>query len=255
MRTIGFYLLLIFSLVQLKESQAQAKPVEESNGQDSLKTDPFRKRAYIGLEYGFSIPMGSFSADTEAQNKSAFALNGRSFNILKFAYRIRSSFYACGRYAIMQNQVQESGIESRLASQSASRFQVEAKSYELRAFFLGVGVTKRSKSLDVDLRFLGGYGNTFTPSLQITETDSNGLKTQRALPTENQSGFGGALSMGLRIHLNEYLDFTSTASYLIFEKNFEDVSLNPTQSSRLSYEVVNLNFGIAYRFIPEKLSP
>lgn len=238
-----------------QSAKAQALSPEEINQQDSSKTDPFRKRAYLGVEYGFAIPMGSFSAEFETPEKSAFAQNGSSLNLLKFGYRLTSNFYASGQYSILRNPLDERGIEKRLSARSNSQYQVEAKEYLLKVFLLGVGISKRSKSVDIDLRFLGGYGNASSPRLNILEKKNNGSTSQFQIPLEKQSGFGGALSMGLRIHLNEYLDFSSSAAYYIFEKNFEQLNLNQGQSSNISYEILNLTFGICYRFIPEKLKP
>jgi hypothetical protein len=66
---------------------------------------------------------------------------------------------------------------------------------------------------------------------------------------------GGGLSMGLRFHLNEYLDFHSSATYFILEKTFDDIQFNDqnvSTSLNLTYETLCINFGIAYRFVDDQ---
>ena len=80
----------------------------------------------------------------------------------------------------------------------------------------------------------------------------NGNVEELIFQAEDESGLGIGLNAGLRIHLNEYLDLTGNASYIIFQKSFAEIetnsSTNETSTASINYEVVSITFGLAYRF-------
>ena len=77
-------------------------------------------------------------------------------------------------------------------------------------------------------------------------------KTKQLKKINNNAIYRDFDEKSLRIHLNEYLDLTGNASYIIFQKSFDEIetnsSTNETSTASINYEVVSITFGLAYRF-------
>jgi len=224
--------------------------------QDSTKgaiNESLPKRAYIGLSYGFSIPMGSFSAKNANLVSSAFAKNGQSIHLFNFGYQFSNSLSGKVFYLNATNSVDENLLGNNLSKSSPKNYTVQASDYELKALLFGIGINKINSALDLDLHFLLGYGSSFLPSFTLIESDPTNSSTQTInFKPSKEQGFGVGLSAGLRIHLNSQFDFMTQAAYIIFEKKFKQLRVDnfstSTTESRISYEVLTLNFGFAYRF-------
>lgn len=178
--------------------------------------EKFDKNAFIGINYGWSIPMGSFSEPTNDGGGSAFANNGSKLALIDFGYRVKKSFFVGLSYINLNNSINEKELGRKL-SNDEFLFTVTSSDYELRAVMLGIGFSKSSRTADFDLRFNFGYGTTYLPSFNISQKDRlNGDVEELIFQAEDESGLGIGLNAGLRIHLNEYLDLTGNAPYIIF---------------------------------------
>lgn len=215
--------------------------------------ESYDKRGYIGLSIGYAIPMGSFSAKNSALASSAFAESGSNFHLFDFGYRITNSFSLKAFYLDAVNSIDNNLLADNLGDDSPFTYKVQTTSYELRSFFTGIGVSKIRNSIDLDLHFLLGYGRSFLPSITLAQTDPQTSTTEIIeFAPSSESGFGVGMNAGLRIHLNSNFDFLTQAAYIIFEKDFEQIRVSNTSTSttasKISYEILTVNFGFAYRF-------
>jgi hypothetical protein len=156
-------LAFLFCSIQLLRAQANESPSDEP----PTPSKNYYKRAYLGMAYGFAIPMGTFSANTISDGNSAYANGGGSFNALEVGYRVRSNFFVSGKYTIIRNGVDETTMEDELQSITGFNYQISASDYNLKAVMLGAGLTKRSNAIDIDLRFYMGFGTTFLPTFNV----------------------------------------------------------------------------------------
>jgi hypothetical protein len=245
MRIKAFISLLILSTLSI----SLYSQIEDTT---TVIKDKFDKNAFIGVHYGWSMPMGSFSEPSNEDGGSAFAKNGSKLALIDFGYRFKKSFFVGLSYINLNNSVNEEEL-SRNLSNDEFLFTATASDYELRALMIGVGFTKSSRTADFDLRFNLGYGTTYLPSFNISQKDRlSGEVEELLFQAEKESGIGIGLNAGLRIHFNEYLDFTSNLSYVIFQKSFDEIetnsAANEASSASINYEVVSITFGLAYRF-------
>jgi hypothetical protein len=243
------FLLLLSSL----QGFSQAK---ESGQLDTTisKKSSFKKRAYIGVSGGYSLAMESFAAANADILASAYAKNGSSLQLLNAGFIIKESFSAKAVYAKHKHSVEANRLSNDLSQAGTLDYAVSASEYELNALLLGVGLSKQRNSIDLELHFLFGFGNIFLPSFNLIERNpANNTASEINFPAIKENGSGVGLSAGFRIHLNEYLDFTTDATYLIFEKEFEQLRIEngvrSSVNSSVTYEVLNLNIGLAYRFL------
>lgn len=240
-----FILLLCFTQKAFAQFESQAV--------DSTKiADPYKKRAFIGFSGGIARPIGNFSNRSTESTNSALAEIGSAFNLIELNYRLFDQFHLSIGYWNIRNGVDEQAVRNRLIAEQGKQYEVEATNYSLRLVVAGVGLTKTSNSLDVDLRFQLAYGSAFSPSFNIEEFDpSTNIRNSYKKSAEKENGFGAGISMAFRIHLNSYLDLKPSANYFLFQKEFNNLSLNPNLSTKINYEVLCLNLGIAYRFIQD----
>ncbi len=228
--------------------------IEEMERPEKVK-NPYHKRAYAGFGLGMAIPMGLFRSNDDFELVSAYAENGFSMHIVDVGYRLKDVLIAGGFYLNATNPINENLYARALGYKNDYSYEMETTSYELKAVLLGIGISKSSNSLDLDLRFLAGYGNTFVPAFTIKETNTLTLESWNyEIPSQKKGGAGVGLNLGLRIHLTPYLDLNNQLSYIVFQRNFEELIDTQNQSirpSEFSYEIINLTFGLAYRFIDE----
>lgn len=215
----------------------------------------YYQRAYIGISYGLSYPMGSFSASNTEFDNSAFAQAGTNLHYLDFGYRIgktlgASLFLFTKNHAINFDKLRR----SRTAQTGLNYRQVSGGDYELRGAMLGLQVSKANDVIDLDLRFLVGNAGFYLPRLNLQYRDPNSSEIiNQSLSATVEKGYGVGVGAGLRIHLNHYLDFMANGTYILFQQTFNQVLEDQNQKvnikSKINYEVVNLNIGVAFRFI------
>ncbi len=213
----------------------------------------YKQRAYIGLSYGFAIPMGNFSANSPDELNSAYAKNGQNFHLFDFGYRFNDAFSGKAYYLSASNDVDDNLLSENLSKNSDKQYTVDASNFDLKALLVGIGISKVSNSMDLDLHFLLGIGNSFLPSFDVLVKDPQDNSEQNfLLQSAKESGLGVGLNAGFRIHLNKNFDFLTQAAYIIFEKEFERLRIDQNNSSssstKVSYEILTINFGFAYRF-------
>lgn len=242
----------ILTTLFLIAHQIFAQASDEEASQVTLEEG---KRAYLGFSFGFSIPFGSFSANNTTTEDANYAKNGRNIHFLDFGYRLNEAVHLGGIYLSTQNEVDNAKIADYFNSRSDRSHIVESNTYELNAFLLGGGFTKRGQNLDLDMLFLVGVGNVFLPATTIRQTDGVN-EFVYLVGADKKTSFGVGIKGGLRIHLNDFLDFTSHGTFLVFENEFDqdtnitDINGAPLQlTSTITYQVFNVNFGIAYRFL------
>lgn len=162
------------------------------------------------------------------------------------------NFHLSLGYWNIRNGVDEQAVRDRLIAEQGKQYEVEATNYSLRLVVAGVGLTKSANSMDIDLRFQLAYGSAFSPSFTIEEFDpTTNIQNNYQQSAEKKNGFGAGIAMAFRIHLNSYLDLKPSANYFLFQKEFNNLNLNPNLSSKINYEVLCLNLGIPYRFIQD----
>lgn len=227
----------------------------------SEKTIPktyYYKRIYVGVSYGLTYPMGSFSKENAEFNNSAFAQKGRNICFFDFGYRIGKTLGVTGYLFNSSNPVDHTALLKKLPEVSGiNYFASEGGDYELRGMMLGLLVSKYSNVVDLDLKFMLGNAKFNIPHLAFSYTQDNiqGARQERYIPT-SENTFGIGLGMGIRIHINQFIDFTTNTNYLIFQNSFnrliEDRNGFRREEFELTHETFNLNFGIAYRFLNDK---
>lgn len=215
----------------------------------------YYQRAFIGISGGFSLPRGGFSAANNDIGNSAYADNGWNIHYIDAGYRIGKTLGVSFSYFVHQNDLNERELLASLAGDKDYRFlSANAGEYELKGIMLGLFVCKTSNSLDLDLLFQFGYANFYVPDINIKwqERSTGETGNLKYVPTAKNT-FGAGISAGLRIHLNTYLDFVSRINYSIFENSFtqrvEGIAGAAPVNTNLTYQVLGINFGIAYRFI------
>lgn len=228
---------------------------KDSTAKNSFNSNT--RRAYLGISYGFSLPMGSFSINGENLENSAFANDGTNFHLFDFGYLISESFSVKSFYLSAKNELNENKLAEAINKTHNKQVSIQASSYELKALMIGLGITKVKPVVDFDLHFLLGYGQSFLPAITVSERDTATLDIKNTLFNPSSDyGFGVGLSTALRVHLNKVIDFTTQLSYTVFEKEFEQLRIenNTTQltQSKIGYEILSVNFGLAYRFNFEK---
>lgn len=209
-------------------------------------------RAYIGLSYGPSVSLGSFARDNNDEGIASYAKNGRSLQILDYGFRVYKNLNIAGHYIRLSNSLAEGSLEDDLRG-NGFRYTVDASNYELNAGLIGIGFIKESNSIALQMQVMLGYGNIFLPSISLVETDSIGNSTNIKISSNAKSTLGLGIGGGIRIHLNKYLDFTTFATYVNFQKSFSQRLVTNgnkrIQEGEINYEVVNVSFGFAYRFL------
>lgn len=215
----------------------------------------YYKRVFIGINYGPSLPMASFSGENNEFNNSAFAQRGRSFNFFDFGYRIGTTLGITGYLFNSNNSIDKEALLTRLETPvGINYFNAEAGEYQLRGMMLGLLVSKYGNLFDFDLKFMGGTAKFNVPYLAFDYSETGITGSRRAIysPTSKRS-YGIGLGLGFRIHLNQYVDLTSNANYLIFQnsftRNIDDHTGSRTEEFQVNHETLNINFGIAYRFL------
>ena len=210
-------------------------------------------KAYIGFNLGFSIPNGSFEATNIESNQPGYATNGQSLQLIDLGYRFYQNLNASFHYLRLQNGFNENAFADNLRTQDF-RYGVEASNYELNAAMVGLGFVKPTNSISLQMQIMLGFGNVFIPSILIEETNQSGDVRTIQIASAKENGFGFGVSGGFRIHLNERLDLSTQASFINFQKDYEQVESSngqvAVQNSRVNYEVIAVNFGLAYRFMP-----
>jgi hypothetical protein len=242
---------LLFSIFITTAIHAQIR-VDSS----SKIPNPYIKRAYVAMAYGFAIPMGSFASNSSTPG-SAFAKKGSSFELIDFGYRLNEAFSLRAFYLNAANGIAERDLSNSLQTTNGTSYRLsEHSNYELKALFIGLGLCKPANSLDFELDFLLGYGNSFSPSLLFVKSNSASPGPENfSFQTTQKSGLGVGLSSSIRIHFNKEVSLFSAASYLIMERklnqmNTTDGSIN-SSPDKISYELLSITFGLAYRFIHE----
>ncbi len=217
----------------------------------------YYKRAYLGFSIGVAYPMGSFSAKNEEFDNSAFAESGFNLHYIEGGYRIGKTLGVAAYLFTKTNSIDYDLLrKSRTSKTGNSYIEASGGDYELRGAMLGLLVSKKNDVVDLDLRFMLGNAGFYLPEVKLKYRDqtSNQIHEQRFRPTQERS-FGVGLGAGMRIHLKDYLDLMLNGTYLLFQNDFTQVvEEGPNLSevkSELNYEVVNLNIGLAYRFITE----
>lgn len=214
-------------------------------------------KAYIGASFGFSIPSGSF-ADTETDNSTAgFGTNGSAFQLIDAGYLIYKNLNLSAHYLRVSNGLDASALASDLGRNDLAqdiRYSAESGDYELNAGLIGVGFVKETNSISLQMQIMLAYGNVFLPTIDIVQTNTaNGDENPIRISSADESGFGFGVGGGFRIHLNEFLDFSTFATFVNFQQEFEQSISDPNQnidfSGTFNYEVVNVTFGFAYRFM------
>lgn len=246
-----FVIGLFFSLIINTSIHAQIR-VDSS----SKIPNPYIKRAYVAMAYGFAIPMGSFASNSNTPG-SAFAKKGSSFELFDIAYRLNEAFALRAFYINASNGIAERDLSNSLQTANGSSYRLsEHSDYELKALFFGVGLCKPANSLDFELDFLLGYGNSFSPSLLFTRSSSTLTGQENfSFQTTQKSGLGVGLSSSIRIHFNKELSLFTSASYLIMERKLNQMETDGdaiiSAPDKISYELLSITFGLAYRFIHE----
>ncbi len=244
--------ILIASLIFIKSLELCG---QAQDGSESADPGREQKRAYVGISFGYSIPFGSFSADNTTTRDANYAKRGQNIHFLDFGYRLKESIYLGGSYLKSQNNIDNEKLADYFNSLSDLQHTVESSAYELNALLLGAGFTKANESIDLDMLFMLGVGNVFLPNMTIRQTDGTNEEIF-LVGTDKKTSFGVGIKGGFRIHLTDYLDITTHGTFLVFENKFnqetnlKDTNGAPIQlSSTITYQVFNLNFGLAYRFL------
>lgn len=237
-------LLLLIILPAIVYSQALENPPPAE------KTD---YKGYFGVNFGFSIPNGSFAAAEAEEGQSAYALNGQSLQLLDMGYRIYQNLNLSAHYIRLENALDENALAEDLRS-TGFRYAVEASSYELNAAFLGIGFVKSAKSISLQLQFMLGYGNLFIPSIDVQETNNMGEERKIHFASSKENGLGFGLSGGFRVHLTERLDFSTQATFINFQQEYNQIVSSGNQlaiqNGEINYEVISVTFGLAFRIFP-----
>ncbi len=248
-KTLAF----IFSICFFNQiSTAQALEPDLANSD----TNHYYQRIYIGISGGFSRPMGSFSAHNEEFGNSAYAKAGSNLNALDAGFRIGKTLGVSLSYFRTKNEVSIANIEQNLNFSSVRINSRTAGDYQLNGILVGLLVSKMNNVADMDLKFMLGYANFHIPTIQFEGTEiQNQSPYYLRYQSINKNSLGLGIGMGVRVHMNEYLDFMANTSYLLFQDKFDQLVVeNGFQSKNeitLSYEVLTINFGIAYRFLDD----
>lgn len=242
-------LLLIIAMLSIQQVYSQA--LNESKPSPS---DPYKKKGFIGVNAGLSIPVGKFSNDESANSNNGFAQNGLHVNYIDLGYKITQSLAVRWVYFQNSNDLDYDKLRrSRSLSSDLNYISAEGSNYEVNGVFIGLSAIKAHKDFDLGINFLLGLSEIHIPNIMLSYRDSitNNLVEQNFEPVSNFST-GFSVGADLRIHLNEYLDFTSSVKYVIFVQSFEQAVRD--QNSRnviefeLSYEFITPTIGLAYRF-------
>ena len=211
-------------------------------------------KAYVGVNFGFAIPSGSFASVDEQDINSGYALDGQSLQLFDVGYKFYQNLNASVQYIRLRNGVDEEAL-ARSLSAPGLRYTVEASSYELNAALLGIGFVKPTNSISLQMQIMVGYGNVFIPSFDVRQLDNAGNTTDFRFTSSRESGFGFGVSGGFRIHLTDRLDFTTHAIFINFRQDYDQLATSggqvSIQSGQINYEVINVNFGLAFRFLPQ----
>jgi hypothetical protein len=235
--------MILFPIVSYSQALDSPPPVVE-------KPD---YKGYLGLNFGFSIPNGSFAATDDKDGQTGYAINGQSLQLLDVGYRFYQNLNASLHYIRLRNGFDENTLADNLRT-PGFRYSVEASNYELNAAFLGIGFVKPTNSISLQMQIMIGYGNIFVPSIDILETNDMGEVREIRFSSSKESGVGFGVSGGFRIHLTERLDLSTHATFINFQQEYDQVSSSngqsSIQSSKLNYEVISVTFGLAYRILP-----
>jgi hypothetical protein len=248
---LGFLIFLLFPLFVF--SQANESKEVKTNSNDS-------KDAFIGISAGFSFPMGSFSASNTEFDNSAFAKQGFNIHLIDAGFKIGKTLGASAYYFNSTNNINlEKLAQYRDVDHTLNYVDSKSGNYEIRGLLLGVLISKPNEIVDIDLKFLFGNASIYIPQTSLTYRNSvnNEIENYVFSPT-NKNGFGVGLTGGVRIHLNQYIDLMVNGNYLIFKNEFERIvqlstnntaTSSYTEVSEITFEVFNLNFGLAFRFL------
>jgi hypothetical protein len=219
------------------------------------------KKAYFGISAGFSFPMGSFSASNTEFENSSFAKQGFNFNLFDVGFRMGKTLGATSYYFNSKNDVNlNSLVANRKGITDLIYVDGETHNFEIRGILLGLLISKPSDVFDIDLKFLVGNATVEIPQTTLNYKNLNDEIERHNFMSTNNNSYGVGIAGGTRIHINQYIDFMIHANYLIFKNDFERMveittpfkKVEYIEVSTMSYEVFNLNFGLAFRFINEE---
>lgn len=228
------------------------------NESSETTIDPYKKKGFIGINAGLSIPVGKFSNETEDDFANGYAQNGFHINYVDLGYKVTKSLAIRAAYFNNTNGIDYNQLRRNRSNLFGLNYiSAEGSDYEVNGVLLGLSAIKAHKDFDLGINFLLGLSNIHIPYINLTYRDSttNQLNEQKFSPVSKFSP-GFAVGADLRIHLNAYLDFTSSIKYIIFLQKFNQEVSDQNQTAEikfdLSYEVISPTIGIAYRFGDEK---
>lgn len=228
------------------------------NSSDKTPKDPYKKRGFIGVNLGLSVPTGKFSNDTEDDIDNGFAQNGFHINYLDFGYKVTKSLAIKAAYFNNANEIDFAQLRrSRSRFSGRNYISASGSNYEVNGLLIGVSAIKSHKDFDLGINFLMGLSNIHIPFIELGYRDSvtNAEIKERFKPVSKFST-GFSVGVDLRIHLNEHLDFTSSLKYVIFVQSFTQEITSQNVSNEvdfdLTYEFLAPTIGLAYRFGNEK---
>ena len=165
-------------------------------------------RQFVGLSIGPSFPLEDFGKEVLADSVSGFAKTGiaLSFN---YAYRLTHNF---GLQLIINysgNSMDNISYKDQLeAAHPEYGVSVEStQSWSSGGLFIGPYLRfPLTENLSWDVRALGGYFGSFSPSIRIRTTKKDDLndKGEYYIGSSRANNFGYVLGTGLKYHLNSY---------------------------------------------------
>ena len=165
-------------------------------------------KQFLGLSIGASVPLGDFSESVIDDSTSGFAKTGLALTF-NYAYRVAHNF----------------GFQL-IINYSSNSFNVSTYKSELEAAHPDYGVSVQStnnwtsggiflgpylrfpitRNLSWDIRALGGYFGSYSPSAKVNATNKNDLndKKEHILQRSKANGFGYILGTGFKYQLGNY---------------------------------------------------
>lgn len=220
---------------------------------EPLPIDKESYRGYISFSVGPSFPFGAFERKDLILTDGGYAKSGLSIQ-LDFGYRFYENLIVSAQYVKISNPFDEEAIVKQavgicLACDPPLNFsQASASSYELNAFLSGIGFVKEMSNLSVQMQFMIGYGNMYTPRVELSNSTE-----QLTLASNKASNLAYGVGSGMRIHLTDQLDFSLFGTFLLYQADFDQtidyMGTTELLPASLRYQVFNLNFGLAYRII------
>lgn len=206
-------------------------------------------KGYVGFAIGPSVPVADFGSDATTNQDAGLAKTG-------FLIEAGAGIKLAGPVGLAMmvrsaaNPVDAQVIADAFAAALGSNVRVEAKPWTALSFVAGPYASlPLSDNIDLDLRFLAGYGSANSPELKV--------EVGGATVTET-SASGGAFTYlfgtGLRFALSEKLCLLTGFDYQAMEPKFTGAEVTggsgPSRVSDFEQPMnwISISFGLGIRF-------